>query len=414
MKAISPETISYALKGGVDKVAGWLENGAISIALLLNDIQAHNNVRGGIAEIGVHHGKFFILLGSLLRDGERGVAIDVFDDQELNVDLSGNGNRRIFEANLHRHFGDTRDIHILQADSLELDYQDIIAKVGKIRIFSVDGCHTRVHTINDIRKAAAALCDDGVIIVDDIFNTEWPGVLEGVISVLSEPENDLLPLATGANKLVLCKAAAYAMYTRGIFDSLQRIGALTAPDESPATMMIGGHKVVLLDLPNPPDLWIEKVFSAPTNISSDSRALLESGFSDPESWGVWTNGREARLSINIASIDSSADYRMRIYADAYIPRNTSKGQVTNLFINGDYVGTGSYSTKTTDPYWEVSVPVGILKSSKNSILVDVEYPTSPSSEGVSNDARPLGIALRRIEIYREEIPAEWYVRRAQK
>ena len=43
-------------------VNGWLRPGAAQTAVLLSETQRRANVSGGVAEIGVHHGKFLIAL----------------------------------------------------------------------------------------------------------------------------------------------------------------------------------------------------------------------------------------------------------------------------------------------------------------------------------------------------------------
>jgi len=70
-------------------VEGWLHTEAAITIAALGERQRALGVEGGIAEIGVHHGKLFILLYLLGRAPERAVAIDLFEDQHLNIDLSG-------------------------------------------------------------------------------------------------------------------------------------------------------------------------------------------------------------------------------------------------------------------------------------------------------------------------------------
>ena len=62
----------YILSGGVHAVEGWLAGGAITATLFLNDWQRQHDVRGGVAEIGVHQGKFFLVLKGSLRSRRGG------------------------------------------------------------------------------------------------------------------------------------------------------------------------------------------------------------------------------------------------------------------------------------------------------------------------------------------------------
>jgi hypothetical protein len=65
-----------------------------------SDAQVIAGTRGSVGEVGVHHGRLFILLYLLAEPDERAFAIDIFDEQHLNEDHSGQGDRKVFEENL--------------------------------------------------------------------------------------------------------------------------------------------------------------------------------------------------------------------------------------------------------------------------------------------------------------------------
>jgi hypothetical protein len=103
-----------------------------------------SGVSGNIAEISVYHGRLFLLLHLLRTPGERSLAIDVFDNQHLNRDNSGFGDRMVFERNLHRHADGLLDVVVLSSDSLAIDGERLRKELdGAVRLFSVDGDHTR-------------------------------------------------------------------------------------------------------------------------------------------------------------------------------------------------------------------------------------------------------------------------------
>src|SRR5690348_15581145 len=70
-------------------VEGWLGDRMWQIVEVIGTIFDSSGARGHIVEFGVHHGLFLFLLNVLRNDGEECFAIDVFDDQHLNVDYSG-------------------------------------------------------------------------------------------------------------------------------------------------------------------------------------------------------------------------------------------------------------------------------------------------------------------------------------
>ena len=62
--------------------------------------QIRKGINGAVAEIGVHHGRLFILMHLTSPAGQKDIAIDVFENQQLNRDQSGRGDRAQFSATL--------------------------------------------------------------------------------------------------------------------------------------------------------------------------------------------------------------------------------------------------------------------------------------------------------------------------
>jgi len=120
-------------------------------------------IQGGTAEIGVHHGKSFIPLCLGLRDGERAVCVDIFEDQAHNVDLSGQGSREKLDRNLERFSVAADRVVVLKASSFDVSAKQIVDAVGSVRFFSVDGGHWRDIVVNDLNIAGNAVGEMGVI-----------------------------------------------------------------------------------------------------------------------------------------------------------------------------------------------------------------------------------------------------------
>jgi hypothetical protein len=185
-------------------VDGWLHTEAALVIAALSERQHALGVAGGIAEIGVHHGKLFILLYLLSRVPERAVAIDLFEDQHLNVDQSGSGDLARFHRNLLRHADDARLV-LHQGNSMELTGADLVRLAeGPLRFVSVDGGHTAQTTAHDLAVADMALAEGGIIVLDDAFNEQWPGVADGMHRHFARQSN-LVPFAIGANKAYFCR-----------------------------------------------------------------------------------------------------------------------------------------------------------------------------------------------------------------
>ena len=192
-------------------VDGWLHTEAARIVVALTERQRSLGIAGGVAEIGVHHGKLFILLYLLSKASEKAVAIDLFEDQHLNIDHSGSGDLAKFRRNLDRH-ADSARLVLHQGNSMDLTGA-ILTRLanGPLRFVSVDGGHTAEITAHDLATAEAAIAEGGIIVVDDVFNEQWPGVGDGVRRYFERRPN-LVPFAIGANKTYFCRPSHRDIY----------------------------------------------------------------------------------------------------------------------------------------------------------------------------------------------------------
>ena len=211
---------------GKEERLRYIENGrtsimqgshTVSIPLFLlwslSSMQRELGLKGSIGEIGVHGGLFFIGLAHMAAQDESLWACDVFDDQEKNIDGSGYGNYDYFLQKC-KEFGISQSqIHIFRGSSAELDINfSEMEGISKFRIFSVDGGHTRQLTFNDLTIAASNLIEGGIIVLDDVTNLQWPGVIDGFLSWLVLFPEDFAPFFVGHNKVFLCHAAFHGRY----------------------------------------------------------------------------------------------------------------------------------------------------------------------------------------------------------
>jgi len=200
---MSRSRLNAYIKHGQFLVKGWLLPGAPEAIVLLSDEQRNARLQGGIAEIGVHHGKLFLLLYLLGTVDEPAVAIDLFSKQELNVDNSGAGDLERLKQNLRRH-ADTSRLVVHEGDSTQLTSSDLLRLGrGPLRMISIDGGHTADITAHDLATSEGALTEGGIIILDDCFNEMWPGVVDGVHKYFSQPRT-IVPFGVGANKTLFC------------------------------------------------------------------------------------------------------------------------------------------------------------------------------------------------------------------
>jgi methyltransferase family protein len=231
---------------GHKKVQGWLTGIAIDLVRKVGAAQERRGVTGPVCEIGVHHGRLFILLHLVTRPGETSVAWDLFERQQENLDRSGAGNEPVFRRNLVAHGCAVDEIRVETANSLDLTPEAIVATCGgKPRLFSVDGGHSAENTLHDLRLARASICDGGVVILDDFFNESWPGVAEGTAKFFAGADSGLVPFAIGGNKVLVTNNEAHAAsYRATLAREITRYG-------SKKTSQFFGHEVLVVPTPPP-------------------------------------------------------------------------------------------------------------------------------------------------------------------
>lgn len=207
-------------------VEGWLAPFSAEAIAAVSRWQLQNSIKGSVAEIGIHHGKLFFVLYLTTRADEKALAIDVFDAQQLNDPPSGKGDKRTFLEHAKRVRSDLQGIEILEESSLVLTPQRILETVGQVRLFSIDGLHTEAATMNDLRLADATLTDGGAVVLDDVFNPQWPEVSVALAKFMAS-DPSLVPFAITPNKVFLSRpgmSAQYASVIAGFSERLDRMG----------------------------------------------------------------------------------------------------------------------------------------------------------------------------------------------
>jgi hypothetical protein len=225
---------------GLNTVEGWLSPLSARVTAVLGRLQTTRGIKGAVGEIGVHHGRFFILLYLICSGDERAFAVDVFDAQSLNVDRSGRGDESLFLRNLIAHAGERDRLVLFARDSNTLSADEVRERTGPCRLISIDGGHTAATTENDLRLADALLVEGGITVLDDYFNPKWPGVSTGAARYFLAPDTRLKPFLIAPNKLFLCigDASRYVAAVRKEFS-----WRITAEREMfGSTVIIVGHE----------------------------------------------------------------------------------------------------------------------------------------------------------------------------
>jgi hypothetical protein len=233
---VSPALRNY-LRWKIYSINGYLKSLDARLIVALAAWQACNKIVGGLAEIGVHHGKLFFLLALSRQHGETSLAIDLFEDDEMNAATRFGGRNRAFATHAASLNVTLRSTEVLKADSLTVTSDDILSRVGRVRIFSVDGGHLYRHVAHDLPLALSTLSPGGVIVVDDFCNSEWPEVTFATYDFMRAQAGKIVPAILTRNKLYLAApdiASAYGEFatrfaatekqmTRGLVEVMGRV-----------------------------------------------------------------------------------------------------------------------------------------------------------------------------------------------
>ena len=227
-----------ALLPGIRRINGWFSEEAAMMFALVDALQRRAGLRGDLFEIGAHHGKSAVMLAAMADAGSESLEVcDLFGGQHANVSQSGAGDRRTFEANLRRHVRPLPAVRVFEVNSKELTPREVRRS---IRFFHIDGGHNGDEALSDMELAAATLVDNGVIVVDDAFRADWPGVTEGIVRFLDH-HPEFCAMVAAFNKLWLARRRAADLYRgmgepalRDQYDlgfpwSLKRLPFLDAP-----------------------------------------------------------------------------------------------------------------------------------------------------------------------------------------
>ena len=207
------------LKSDVHKIHGWLEQIDIDYILEIGNHQNRSSIRGSIGEIGVHHGKLFILLNLLTQKNEHSFAIDLFNDQKENIDRSGLGDLKIFKSHLNSYAINKENIQIISTNSLTID-KDFYKEVtyDKFKLFSIDGGHHYEAVLNDLKIAEEVIAEGGIVLLDDLLNHLWIEVVSGY-SNYKLKGGKLIAFAVTKDKLYLTSSREYAKEYQSILQT---------------------------------------------------------------------------------------------------------------------------------------------------------------------------------------------------
>jgi predicted O-methyltransferase YrrM len=210
------------LEAGYSTVPGMSSRFAAAICCGLLRIQAELGVTGPVVEIGAFEGRFFIALAHALEPSDTALAIDRFDWPNAEV-------IERFASNCAKHGIPAERRITLQADSLSLGPDELLAKLGgrRVRFLHIDGEHSRAALINDLELATAVLAPAGVIALDDMLHPGYPTLMVAVYDYLAR-HHEMCVLAVidresivAASKFLVCRREWFKRFEAKLLEAYQ-------------------------------------------------------------------------------------------------------------------------------------------------------------------------------------------------
>lgn len=221
MPASGVPAVDRYLAEGYGTVPGMSSRFAAAVVAKLLAVQDDLGIGGPIAEIGTFEGRFFIAMAHALRPGERAVGIDLFDWPNPEVIDR-------FHANCRKH-GVPEDRRVtLKADSRVMKSEDLLSAAGgKLRLFHIDGEHSRAALARDLGLAVMVMDDAGIIVLDDMLHPGYPTLMVAVQDFL-EANPDWVPLCVidretivAATKFALCRRDWFKRYEAAMLEAFK-------------------------------------------------------------------------------------------------------------------------------------------------------------------------------------------------
>lgn len=207
-----------------DSVRGMSSRFAATITCHLMRRQSEMGIAGSVAEIGAFEGRFFIALAHALSGNEKALAIDLFT-------WPNDGVLALFHDHLRRCGVNEERVVVHKGASSAMtpgDIRNLLGDEEGVRLFHIDGEHSREALTSDLDLAFAVMHPKGLIVLDDMLHPGYPLLVVAVHEWLARhPEMKVLAIIdrediVAAAKFVLCRAEAVALYENDLMASFAR------------------------------------------------------------------------------------------------------------------------------------------------------------------------------------------------
>jgi hypothetical protein len=159
---VRPENVPFSIEAALT----WI---------MVDSVQRSLDVTGDALELGVQYGGSALMILCLLKSGERASFVDI-------VKQSGFIERT---AALGRPSGVWYDFYETKTSDQSLD--DILQR--RFRLVHIDASHLYEDVAHDLSKFSTVTAEQGILILDDIFQPRWPDVTRATFDFLAQNRN---------------------------------------------------------------------------------------------------------------------------------------------------------------------------------------------------------------------------------
>jgi hypothetical protein len=135
---------------------------------------------------------------------------------------------------------------------------------------------------------------------------------------------------------------------------------------------------------------------------SEGSRFLATGWSQPEKWGVWSDGSDASILL-WPGREPASDAELQLDAQGFVSAKCPEQQI-EVSVNSTSVGQLTYSLQRPNGSQSVHVPRDLLVSRRGLIVVQFRFrnDASPARLGLSSDSRNLALGLKALVLKPEE------------
>ncbi len=207
-------------------IEGWMADEAADLTVRLFRWQWSRQAVTGVLELGVFKGKYLSLLASLAQgSGAPVVGIDAFTSRvgEQIPQADRDYARDAAVATVMALAPGSTPPVLLVAFTAEIELATLQRlSPGGYSFISMDAGHLAADVAHDLAMIEPLTGERTVIAVDDVFNPQTPGVMEGLCRhFIAHPDSVLAPFAWAGNKLFVCHRATHPTllaYVHGLLD----------------------------------------------------------------------------------------------------------------------------------------------------------------------------------------------------